>query len=397
MTYMSQYHQGTMQILKDISGELEQIAALGARAAAVIARGGTVWTSMNSGHMPFYEHDEERRGNPGLFRSSKEFPAMKEGDLAITNFCYREVLEARERGVYVVCVTTPYWDNEFRPAGFTDISHGNPDGLMLKDVSSEILHTHMPYQQGLVDCPEIPDFRLCPCATTGGGAVHWMLNAEAANKLANPNAVEGDKARHYLAVLTERAASTATHMDAIQETAGNMSQRIIAGGRWFASSLEHPGFQTEFNVACGPRMVNDGDWDAAPDKNVMVVTAISPAFPAEVELAKEKKAEGAFVIGIGPNSLDGDSPAARLLNIADAGFDNFSPEAGGVVDIAGRPQTICPTSGVVGNLIQQMLNSQWAEEMIKAGAVPTFMRGIYQAGGREYNDAMTELYQKRGH
>merc|ERR1711964_239910 len=119
----------------------------------------------------------------------------------------------------------------------------------------------------------------------------------------------------------------------------------------------------------------------------MVITAISPAFAAEVKLAKEKKAEEAFVIGIGPNSLDGDTPAAGLLNIADAGFDNFSPEAGGVVDISGRPQTICPTSGIVGNLIQQMLNSQWAEEMIKAGTVPTFMRGIYQAGGREYNDA----------
>ena len=397
MTFMRQYHQGTMQILDELSGELEQIAALGARAAAVIARGGTVWTSMNSGHLPFFEHDEARRGNPGIFRSSKDFSAMEEGDLAITNFCFREVLEARERGVYIACVTTPYWDNEFRPAGFTDISHGNPDGLMLKDVSNEILHTHMPYQQGLVDCPEIPEFRLCPCAATGGGAVHWMLNAEAANRLANPNALAGEKARCYLAILTERAASTTTHMDAIQETARNMSQRIIAGGRWFASSLEHPGFETEFNVACGPRMVNDGDWEATRDKNVMVITAISPAFAAEVELAKEKKAEEAFVIGIGPNSLDGDTPAAGLLNIADAGFDNFSPEAGGVVDISGRPQTICPTSGIVGNLIQQMLNSQWAEEMIKAGTVPTFMRGIYQAGGREYNDAMTEVYQQRGY
>ena len=386
-----------MQILEALTGELEQIGALGARAAEVIRRGGTVWTSMDSGHMPIYEHAEDRRGNPGLFRSSREFPDMEEGDLVFTNFCNRDVLAARERGVYVVCVTTPYWDNEFRPAGFTDISHGNPDGLFLKDVSDEILHTHMPYQQGLVDCPEIPEFRLCPCATTGGGAVHWMLNAEVANKVANPEAGEVDKARHYLTVLTERAAQTATHMDAIQETAQVMTQRILSGGRWFAKSLEHPGFATEFNVACGPRMVNDGDWDAARHSNVMVVTAISPTFPAEVELAKEEKAEGAFLIGIGPASLDGTIADEGLLDIADAGFDNFSPESGGVVDIPGREQTICPTSGVVGNLIQQMLNAQWAEEMIKAGSVPTFMRGIYQSGGREYNEAMTEVYQERGY
>ncbi len=32
---------------------------------------------------------------------------------------------------------------------------------------------------------------------------------------------------------------------------------------------------------------------------------------------------------------------------------------------------------------------------IKAGAVPTFLRGIYQAGGREYNNAMTQTHQRR--
>ena len=395
MTYMAQYHRGTMQILEALAGELEQIGALGARAAGVVRRGGTVWTSMDCGHMPHYEHAEERRGNPGLFRSSREFPDMKKGDLAFTNFCHRDVLAARERGVYVVCVTTPYWDNEFRPAGFTDISHSNPDGLMLKDVSNEILHTHMPYQQGLVDCPQIPEFKLCPSAATGGGAVHWMLNAEAANQVASPEAGEVEKARHYLTVLTERAARAAAHMDVIQEAAEVMTKRILSGGRWFARSLEHPGFETEFSVACGPRMVNQGDWDEARDMNVMVVTAISPAFPVEVELAKEKKAEGAFLIGIGPASLDGAVADEGLLDIADAGFDNFLPESGGVVGIPGRGQTICPTSGVVGNLIQQMLIAQWAEEMIKAGAVPTFLRGFYQSGGREYNEAMTETYQRR--
>lgn len=53
--------------------------------------------------------------------------------------------------MYVVCVASNYQDNEFRPAGFTDLSHSNPDGLMLKDVSNAILHSHVPYTQGL--CP----------------------------------------------------------------------------------------------------------------------------------------------------------------------------------------------------------------------------------------------------
>ena len=397
MTYMAQYHEGTMQILNDMAGELEQIGALGTRAAQVLARGGTVWTSMHRGHMPHAEQADDRRGSPGLFRTHSEFAELQKGDLVFTNFCHREVLEARKRGVYVVCVTTPYWDNEFRPAGFTDITHGNPDGLMLRDVSDEILHTHMPYQQGLVDCPEIPEFRLCPCAVTGSGAVHWMLNAETASRAADSGAREGEMARQYLTVLTERVAHAADHMAAVQVTTELMAQRILAGGRWFARSLEHDGFQGEFQVACGPRIVNSGDWDAARDRNIMLITAISPSFAEEVELAKEKRAEGAYVIGIGPVSLDDAVPQEGLLDIADAAFDNFSPESGGVVEIPGRTGTICPTSGVAGNVIQQMISAQYAEEMIKAGAIPTFLRGIYQAGGGEYNEAMTETFEQRGY
>ena len=397
MTYMAQYHQGTMQILEALSGELELIGALTSRAAEVLRRGGTVWTSMTSGHMPGIETADERRGNPGLIKQHREFGVLENGDMVFTNFCHREVLAARERGVYVVCVTTPYWDNEFRPAGFTDVSHGNPDGLMLKDVSNEILHSHMPYQQGLVDCPQIPEFRLCPCATTGGGAIHWMLNAEVANKLADPGAGEIDRSRQYLSVLTERTARTADHMAAVQEATANMAERVLAGGRWFARSIEHPGYQTEFNVACGPRMVNHGDWDANPENNIMIINAISPAFPEEITVATEAKAQGAYVIGIGPASLDGEIPAQGLLDVVDAGFDTFSPESGGVVEIPGRGASICPTSGVVGNVISQMINSQWAEEMINKGAVPCFMRGLYQTGGNQYNSDTAELFEQRGY
>ena len=397
MTYMAQYHKGTMKILNALAGELEQIGSLTSRAAGVIRDGGRVWTSMYSGHLPRFETHEERRGNPGLIKQHEGFGVLEKGDMVFTNFCRRDVLEARKRGVYVVCVTTPYWDNEFRPAGFTDISHGNPDGLMLKDVSNEILHTHMPYQQGLVDCPEIPEFTLCPCAATGGGAVHWMLIGEVEQKLADPDAPEVGKSRQYLEVLTERVERTAAHIDAIQETAATMAKRILAGGRWFARSIEHPGLQTEFQVASGPRVVNHGDWDATPDKNIMLISAISPALPEEAALAREKKGEGAFIIGLGPAELDGVAPDEGLLDIADAAFNNLSPESGGVLEIPYRSQTICPTSAVVDNVIQQMISAQWAEEMIKKGTVPTFCRGIYQTGGREYNSEMTELFEQRGY
>ena len=396
--FMEEYHQGTMEILGRLTGELELIGELTSRAANVVRSGGTVWTSMNSGHMPHAEQKETRRGSPRVMKDHErnEFAKLKKGDMVFTNYCERDVLAARERGVYVVSVTVNYVDNEFRPPGFTDDSHSNPDGLKLKDVSNVILHSHVPFRQGLVHAPEIPQFAICPSSQTGLGAVHWMLNAELANKLADKNAKEVDKSAEYLRILTERVERTREHLDRIRETAVTMARRIRAGGRWFARSIEHPGFESEFNVASGVRVVNWGDWEAAKEKNVLLITAISPAYRDEVKLALRRQIEGAYVVAIAPASLDGVAPPGRLIDIADAGFDNFSPESGGVIQVKGQDVGICPTSGVIGNIIQQMIVAQWADEMIRRGSLPYFLMGVFQTNGSEYNNLMRPFFEQQG-
>ena len=125
MLFMEEYHQATMEILGRLSGELDQVGELSSRAAGVIKQGGTVWTSMDDGHMPGEEQKASRRGNPGILRNHKgleaaSFEQLQKGDMVFTNQCNRAVERARDRGVYVVAVTVNYVDNEFRPAGFTN-------------------------------------------------------------------------------------------------------------------------------------------------------------------------------------------------------------------------------------------------------------------------------------
>ena len=394
--FMDEYYQGTMELLGRLSGEIDHVGELSSRAANVIKNGGTVWTSMNIGHMPLHEQNETRRGGPGIMKdhAEPEFEKFKKGDLVFTNYCSKAVLAARERGVYVVSVTVNYIDNEFRPVGFTN---PNEDGLMLNDVSNEILHSHVPYYQGLVHAPEIPEFTLCPSTTTGLGALYWMLNAEIANKLADKKAKEVDKSIEYLRILTERVVMIKKYRCKIREVAVTMTRRIMDGGRWFVRSIEHPGFESELTgVASGPMIVNWGNWDATKEKNVLLINALSPAYPDEVKLAMEKQLEGAYVIGIGPCSLDGIVPPGRLIDIADAGFSNFSPESGGVIQIKKRKDTICPTSGIVGNIIQQMICAQWTDEMVRRGAVPFYWMGFFQNGGRPYDDGVKLFFERQG-
>ena len=395
--FMDEYFRDTLEILGRLHGEVEHVGELSARAASVIRNGKTVWTSMDEGHIAYYEHQASRRGNPGILKNHRKFDQLQKGDLVFTNYCNRSVLSARERGVYVVCVAVNYQNNEFRPAGFTDTTHSNPDGLMLKDVSNEILHTHVPYQQGLVHAPEIPEFVICPSSGTGSVALFWMINAEIVDKLTNPGAKPVDLSIRYLDTLTDRVQRIKPQRDRIREVAVRMARQIRDGGRWFVKSIEYKGFESEItHVASGPRIVNWGDWDATQEKNVLLVNAISPAHRPEVRLALEKQLEGAYVIGIGPQTLDGVRPAGRLIDIADVGFDNHSPESGGMIARAGHDGGICPTSGVVGNVIQQMICAQWVDEMVRRGSVPYFYMGNFQEGGAEYNEAMTAFFEHQG-
>ena len=347
--------------------------------------------------MPHYEHRANRRGNPGILKNHEKFDRLQKGDMVFTNDCNRSVLQARERGIYVVRVAINYQDNEFRPSGFTDTTHSNPDGLMLKDVSNAILHSHVPYQQGLVHAPEIPEFAICPSSGTGSGALFWMLNAEIADKLANKKAKPVEKSITYLDTLTDRVKRIKQQRDRIREVAVTMARRIRDGGRWFMRSMEYKGFESEMtHVASGPMIVNAGDWDRTKEKNVLLVNAISPAYKPEVKLAIEKQIEGAYVIGIGPRTLDGVRPAGRLIDVADVGFDNHSPESGGVIPMPEHKGGICPTSGVMGNIIQQMICAQWVDEMVRRGSVPYFFMGHFQEGGFEYNAAMKPFFERQG-
>jgi hypothetical protein len=407
--FMDEYHRGTMEILGSLSGEIDHIGALSDRAVSVIKAGGTVWNSANIGHMPATEQDEKRRGNPGVMKThvkmsdrlnqgempEADFTDLKKGDMIVTCYCNRSLREARDRGVYVVSVPVNYVNNEFWPEGYV---LPNEDNLMLGDVSSEILHSYIPFEQGLVHPPEIPYMAICPSCTTALGALYWMLAAEIAVKLADPKAKKAGISAEYLGILTDRIRRIGTvHSDSVRETAVEMARRVRDGGRWFVKSVEHSGLSSELvRVASGPWMPNTGDWNAKKTRNVLLVSAISPAHPEEVKTALEKQVEGAFVIGIGPASLDGAAPNGRLIDVADAGFDTFSPESGGVIRIPGRKDSVCPTTGIAANVIQQMICAQWADEMCRRGSVPYFLLGNYRKG-RIFNPILAPLAEKRGY
>ncbi len=123
--------------------------------------------------------------------------------MLVTNSVNEAVRSARDRGVYVVGVPVNYIDNEWAARGFVN---PNVNDWMLGDVSSVILQSYIPYTQGVVDCPSIPEMKLFPSSSNSLCTLFWMFQAEVANKLKNRKAVHLGMAGAVINTVMERTA-----------------------------------------------------------------------------------------------------------------------------------------------------------------------------------------------
>jgi hypothetical protein len=389
-----QYYTNMIHILESIRlNEMNLIGELTSRAADTLKKGSTVWWQAKAGHMPLYEFRETNKGNPGLFRSMLipgsvgDYGKMKSGDMFFTNYVLDDILAARDRGVYVVGVPVNYVDNEWAPRGFVT---PNPGNRLLGDVSNVILQSYIPYTQGIVSCPQIPEMKICPSSANALGAIFWMFQSETANKLKNPKAKPLDLSPRFLDTLLSRMKeSYLAQKDQIFDNAATAA-KLIGGGAHIHVMSDHQGVETEASmVAMGPMMLNSFP-KGKKKGDVIIFASIPPDSKRLVEEAKKAREIGMFVISIAPEN----SPELRRLS--DVFLDNLSPEGEGYFQIPGFPEKIGVLGGIMNNFLLWILISQTVDEMVRRGWVPYFWMGIYTVGGKEYNAAMEPFFRKRG-
>ncbi len=355
--------------------------------------------NVTTGHMPTYELVNEREGNPALFEFSgsdactpKQFSAMQPGDLLLTNNMSERVLEARKNGVYVVIFTTCYVNNKRTPPGRV---HPNVNNWMPEDIASEVVYTSIPWQQGLVNIPEMPYMEAFPGSANVSCAIHWMITAETAHALATGGIPDGSKGLEYLDILLSRVDEFFDgEMERINETAVTLSQRFIDGGRFFVRS-RNAGIQSEAShVAQGLMMANlfePRNREDGGDKDVMLIAMVSAGDSTDIQWAENARKRGSCVLGIGP----GNNP--QMENRCDVYFCNRCDEAEGVVVAAGYAAGICPATGIINNIVTQALQAQFVDEMCRRGELPFFYMGGYRTGGGAFNEIVRPLAEARGY
>ncbi|MBN1294231.1 MAG: hypothetical protein JXB48_20520 [Candidatus Latescibacteria bacterium] len=387
-----QYYRNMKDIIEQIRlNEMDLIGDLTSRMAEAVKKGNNGWMQAQAGHMGYIEFKEEHKGNPGILRSGtvwngSDYDQMKSGDVLMTNYVNEDVKAARDRGVYVIGVPVNYVDNEWAPRGFTS---PNVNNWLLGDVSDVILQSYIPYHQGIVDCPEIPEMKLCPSAANSLNSLYWMFQAEVANKVKNKKAKHIDYSLQYIDTILERITKAYHQKNYMFDHAATVAKMIGNGGRYHVRS-EHRGVESESNgVAMGPMMTNAFRKDKKKG-DVHLFATIEPDDATIVKEAKEAKDMGMFVISIAPgNSL-------ALRQTSDVFIDNLSPEGGGLFEIEGYDKKVSTAGGVMNNWLMWIFTAQFVDEMVRRGWIPWFWMGGYTVGGSEYNNAMRPFFFKQG-
>jgi hypothetical protein len=415
-----QYHDNMRDIMERIGEDsVDAISAAATAAARALQTGHEVYVNLVVGHIPGTETANDRNGNPALFRhtasdwwSAEEYEAMGEGDVLITQHMNESVTAAKTRGVLVVAVKTPYINNRSAPPGeIMPITGPWEAEVMPEDVADFLIESYLPWEQGLVHVPSWPWFPVLASSGNGSSMIHWMITAEVCRHLGSVACPH--PAASYASTLLKELEDTHTICwPIIRDTlSAEIAERIIRGGHYFVApaniyegnvSNSHPardgGLASEAHCACSLRLPNrheprEIDAGGADDITLVGVVDSGVFHPgcAEVELrwVAEAHARGNFVIGIGPTGHD------RLREACDAYLPTACAE-GGVIETQAETQAICPTGGIINNILMQMLHAQFAEEMIRRGQYPLWQMGVYRRDGREFNARNDKLFLRRG-
>ena len=415
--FMTQYYEGILAITLGIRDtQVDIIAKAMEKAYELKRKGGRIYSHVNYGHYSMFAGSPDRPGQPwvlpqcGINPTQEEFDAMKKGDFLITDRIEPGTIELSDRGVYVVGVTNNYFKFYKTP----------PDALVpdrmktaIEDISGLLIDSHVPWDNGLVAAPQIPQFKLCPSSGISQFLVYWACTASLANLIGTKGkGSSSEPAKQYLDLAYERFLMIGTDRPKIDSVAEKWSNRVLSRkarlllyghpqrAETYGATGTNNMFVNDAVICSSSSMIADAYTNVSNDlraDDIVLIGAFTSDNDLEIKTARHARKVGAYTVAFCPYATDGDSSSVRLFKEVDDAFNSYSDESTGVITVRGFKEKVSPLSGLTGNLIHWMLTAQWADYMARSGEMPYFWQGYHENGGREYDKAVKPYFDKRGY
>lgn len=413
--FMDTYYEGMLAIAESIRDTQAPVIARAMETAYErMQAGGSVYSNAVTGHFAMFMGSRDLPGQPNVLPQSTISPrqayyaALKPGDFLLTNAANQNILDAKERGVYVVSIINSY--NRFSRTAPDGLSSTRMD-LTVEAVSNLVIDSGVPWDNGLIAAPQIPQLKLCPSTGTANALVYWACTAALAALIGSKgNASAADAAHRYLSEACDRFRMIGTDRPKIDAEAARWTD-LVLDRKARLLVYGHPQdvepyqgarnmFVNESYIVASGTMIADQyerQADTLRDSDIVLIGAFTPDNSNEVEVARHARSVGAHTVAFCPYGAGRDTGLPKLFGEVDTAFNTYCDEPAGVVPVPGYDEPVCPVSGVTGNFVHWMLTAQWTDHMCRRGEPPYYWKGFHENGGREYDDAANAQFLVRGY
>ena len=341
-------------------------------------------------------------GNPNIAPDPYEahntfarLDSLGAGDFAIVANPMANVKAARDRGCFVLGIGFPMTTNRYSPANFNDF----PD-TPIESMVNLMIYDWAPKEDGLVT-PRLtptPHLRILPTSPMTV-VEYWTITAQLAKNLASAD-TSGDFSAAAAYVDTLMARLELFHdrnIAEINRAGERMAEKILAGGKMIPWSSRGEFFAEASGTAGGLMGIYPLKVETLTKNDVVILAAAAATPEKEIETARQIRARGAFLIGIFPSRREDGVSTEPLRKLCDLSFDNLSGDHYGIFTVKGYPHKIIPTTVMMNNFAYWALTGAYVQAMEKRGIAPYYWMSFHVPGGKEYDDSIRPLYEKRGY
>lgn len=401
--------------------QLDNLLEAAYNVARVHRAGGTCFCQWETGHMADGDMFPGRPGNPDLFviGYTMDPPDVepKAGDLLLVNVLRQPLEDPREKGLFVIGGQTPWCGDTANTELLTESNRN----LRIEPYSDIWIDTNTPTRGALIMLPG-ETAPLGPTSGALGMITWWAIIADAVRLLAKDGVtvtVQGDEpplrrntaridldrplGRVWFEKALEQVSRIPAESGAIERIGAAVADTVLGGNKLWVYSHYRQALSQEANGKRGGlALINatfSGDSNFNPSEGDMVVMGIySPDDPADLEMLDTCRKRGLTVASIGPATRNGQAPDGRTVQREADIHLGLMTDTYGLFAVPGVERKICPTSGLLVNLLFWSSMISAAEEIIdRTGATPGVLSTGAMIGGAEQRRNRTELYRMRGY
>jgi hypothetical protein len=303
---------------------------------------------------------------------------------------------AREHGARIVGITSPRFIDEYNRSlhsSFTEKRH-------MGDTAEMLLHSHLPFPDGMVKCPEYP-FPILP----GSGIIRLLLVTALAGETYRRSGGIGltgnlppEDALGFISTVIDRAGKITDQIDGIRKAGSMAAEKIMQRGSLCIYDSREALKNEIPEVYGGPlfaryitrQEIMDG---RLKSRDVLLFGSLRSNAPGDLDLVRTARSFTDAVISLCPHDETG---GYRLFKESAFGLDNLSIERGGVRSFNDGQKTLLHTGGIMNCILMWMLIGETIDSLASQGKPPAYLMGSYVTGSEEYNAKARTLAEKRG-